>query len=669
MLLVALTLAAYAPALQAGFIWDDDSYVTANPTLQTLDGLRRIWLEPGAVPQYYPLTFTSFWIEHHLWGLQPLGYHLTNVLLHTLNALLLWLVLVRLRVPGAWVAAALFALHPMQVESVAWVCERKNVLSGMFALSAILVWPRFLPAAVLFGCALLSKSVTCSLPAVLLLIVWWQQGAIDRRTAWRVVPLFVVGLGMASVTIWMEEHHVGAAGEEWALSLVERALVAGRALWFYPRKFLWPGALTFMYPRWSVDARVWWQYLFPAAAVAVIVVLHVARRKIGRGPLVATLYYAGSLTPALGFFNVFPMRYSFVADHFAYLPMIGLAALASAGGSDVVQRLSLEGRRLGYGACAVVLLVLSLLTARQCGIYRDLHSLWTDTLAKNPDCWMAHNNLGAMLVKEGAVDDGIAHLTQALLLKPNNPEAENDLAVAFDMQGQHDDAITHYMQALRLNPDYPNAHYNLADTLRTLGKTDDAIVHYLRALRLKPRYPEAHNSLGLALAGQRKFEEAIAHYTEALRLNPEYPEAYYNLGNAFRAQGKVEDAITPYAAALRLRPGYAEVHNNLGAALAAQGRTADARAHLEQALRLKPNYAEAHFNLGAMLIGERRLGEATAHFMAGLETRPEYAEAHKTLGSLLVEQGRGAEAIAQFEAALQLKPDDAEARQQLDRLR
>ena len=256
-LLVALTLAAYAPALDAGFVWDDDEYVTANATLRTVAGLRRIWLEPGAVPQYYPVTFTSFWLEYRLWGLAPLGYHLVNVVLHGLNAVLLWLVLVRLRVPGAWFAAAVFALHPMQVESVAWITERKNVLSGLFAFAAVLVWlageragwRRDVGVAALFAAAILSKSVTCTLPAVLLLLDWWRHGTLARRTVVRMLPLAVGGAAMAGMTIWMEQHHVGATGAAWSLSPAERVLVAGRALWFYPRTLVWPRALPFIYPR------------------------------------------------------------------------------------------------------------------------------------------------------------------------------------------------------------------------------------------------------------------------------------------------------------------------------------------------------------------------------------------------------------------------------------
>ncbi len=524
-LLVALTLAAYVPVLDAGFIWDDDDYVSANATLRSVDGLRRIWLEPGATPQYYPVTFTTFWLEYHLWGLAPLGYHLVNVVLHGVNAVLLWLILLRLRVPGAWFAAAVFALHPMQVESVAWVTERKNVLSGIFALGAALVWlagearddrRRALAVAALFVAAILSKSVTCTLPAVLVLVAWWQRGTVDRRAVVRLVPLALVGAAMAAMTVWMERHHVGATGAAWALTPAERVLVAGRALWFYPRTLVWPRALTFMYPRWSIDVRAWWQWLFPAAALAVIAALWLARRRLGRGPLAAALLYAGTLAPALGFVNVFPMRYSFVADHFAYLAIIGLVVLAVAAAA----------RWHTPAAVGVpVLVILAALSARRTLAYRDLHTLWTDTLAKNPDSWMAHNNLGGLLLKEHAYDDAIAHLGEALRLKPDNPQAENDLAVALDMQGKSAAAIPHYARAVTLDPGYANAHYNYAGALRALGRTDEAIAHYREAIRARPDLAEAHAGLGALLASVGRRNEAIAEFEATLRLRPDDVEA------------------------------------------------------------------------------------------------------------------------------------------------
>ena len=438
--LALLVVAAYLPALHAGFIWDDDAYVTANATLRTLDGLRRIWLEPGAVPQYYPLTFTSLWLDHHLWGVQPLGYHLVNVLLHGANVILVWVIGRRLALPGAWLAAAVFAVHPVHVESVAWVTERKNVLSGALYLAAFLAYLRAAGGARaayglalgLFAGALLAKTVTCTLPVVLLLVLWWRRGRVDITP---LIPFFVLGAASGLVTAWMEAHHVGATGALWRLSLLDRCLIAGRALWFYAGKLLWPHPLAFIYARWHVDAAVWWQYLFPLAAAATVAALHLARGRIGSGPLVAVLCYVATLAPALGFVNVYPMRYSFVADHFQYLASLPLIALAAAGATRLPRP-----QVIGAG----VLLVLGALAWRQGLVYRDAETVWRDTLAKDPDSSMAHINLGMLLSDDGRVPEAIVHFREALRIDPEDGEAHDDLGNALASEGKLDEAIAEY---------------------------------------------------------------------------------------------------------------------------------------------------------------------------------------------------------------------------------
>jgi hypothetical protein len=301
---------AYLPALRAGWVWDDDYYVTNNPTLNSLEGLKRIWFEIGAVPQYYPLVHTSFWVEHRVWGLRPLGYHLDNVLLHAVAAVLLWRVLVLLEVPGAWVAAALLAVHPLHVESVAWVTERKNVLSGVLYLSAGLVylrfalrkptalsWDMYLLSLLLFIGALWSKTVTCSLPAAILLVIWWKRGRITLKDVTPLIPFFIIGIGAALLTGWMEKHVVGAQGPEWQINFGQRCIIAGRALWFYLGRLIFPWPLMFIYPRWEVRASDWALYVFPVSAMAVLIGLILARKRIGRGPAIAALVFAGTLFP------------------------------------------------------------------------------------------------------------------------------------------------------------------------------------------------------------------------------------------------------------------------------------------------------------------------------------------------------------------------------------
>jgi Flp pilus assembly protein TadD len=566
-----MTLIAYLPAMSGGYIWDDNAYVTQNPALKTVEGLRRIWVDPAVSPQYYPLVFTSFWVEYHLWRLWPVGYHAVNVALHALNAILLWLVLRRLSVRGAWWAAAIFALHPVHVESVAWITERKNVLSGALYLSALLAylrfakvstipgvrlsdaivrpWQAYLLAVGLYLGALFSKTVTCSLPAAILLILWWKRKSLGWSEALPVIPMLVIGAAMGLMTVWIEQHHVGAQGEEWTLSLIERSLIAGRALWFYAGKLHWPSQLTFVYPRWHIDAGSWWQWLFPAAALGVFVALWLLRGRIGKGPLAAVLFFASTLVPALGFIDVYPFRYSFVADHFQYLASIGLIGLCPAALSALFQRSSLRIRATGCVAGMVVLAALGTLTWRQGHVYKDLETLWRDTLTKNPSSWMAYNNLG----------------------------------ILFFQQNKREEAAAHFSQTLRLKPDHAEAHNNLGVLLAGQGRLQEAIAHYTEALRLKPDYAEAHNGLATILIGQDKLQEAIAHYTEALRIRPTYAEAHYNLGLVLVREGRLEEAIAQYTKALRLKPDYAKAHHSLGLALARQGKLDEAANHFEAA--------------------------------------------------------------------------------------
>jgi protein O-mannosyl-transferase len=629
-LIILITLLAYRAALPGGFIWDDDLYITKNMTLRSLDGLTRMWMEPGAVPQYYPLTHTTFWIEYHLWQLNPFGYHLDNVLLQALNAILLWAVLQRLRIPGAWLAAALFAVHPVQVESVAWITERKNVLSCAFYLSALLAYLRFyrwdeaeesernecpqagtpVPPGVykttsmrwgyywlafaFFVCAVLSKTVTCTLPAAILVLIWWKRGRVGWRDVCPLVPFCVVGAALGWTTAWIEKYRAGAEGTEWGYGFAERLLIAGRAVWFYAAKLALPAKLTFIYPRWNIDAGQWWQWLFPLAAVTAAVALWVWRRRIGRGPLAAMLFFVGTLGPALGFVNVYPMRYSFVADHFQYLASAGLIAAAVAAAATVVKQ-----RTVRIASGVVVIALFSVLTARQGQIYHDQETLWRDTLAKNPDCWMAHNNLGVLLAARGDLPAARAEYQAALRIKPDAYDPYNNLGNLWKREGQTEKAVTEYRQSLRIEPGYALARYNLALALAQLGKVDEAIAQYRFALVLEPGDADAHYNLGIALGKQGRFAEACAQFAEAAHDQPGSARNQYNWGFALAKQADFDHAISHYRVALELNPDFAAAHYGLGVALLQNGRRAEAIQELQRALQLQPDSHEVRQTLEA----------------------------------------------------------------------
>lgn len=514
-LLIALCLFAYFPAMRSGYIWDDDAHITKNATLHDLDGLRRMWFEPSSLPQYYPLVHTTFWVEYHLWQLNPTGYHIDNVMLHIVAALLLWRLLVILEVPGAWLAAGIFLLHPIEVESVAWITERKNVLSTVFVLAAAISYLRFEPvernserhwrfyflASAFFVAALLSKTVTCTFPIVILGVLWWRGRRITLSNVLPAIPLIILGASFGLTTAWLERVHVGAQGSDWNLSAMQRALVAGRIFWFYPFKLIVPANFVFIYPRWQIDASKWWQYGFPVAAGLVLLSCWVLRERIGRGTTVAAYGYLFLLLPALGFFNVYPMRYSFVADHFQYLASIGLIALMAVGITKLSEQIAAKSREpIVIGVAA--LLVFACISHQRCGVFKNEESLWRDTITRNTSAWIAYNNLGELLERE-------KHDSQA--------------------------ALPLFQRCWELRPDWVSS-FNLATADTNVGDYDAAIANFKRTISMAPQDPSTSAlivdlamAMGNHLSSTGRFSEAQALYEGALRIDPERLELLNNL--------------------------------------------------------------------------------------------------------------------------------------------
>jgi tetratricopeptide (TPR) repeat protein len=578
MAIFAATILAYLPALRGGLIWNDSDYVTQAP-LRSLAGLGRIWFEVGATQQYYPVLHTAFWVEHHLWGDSPLGYHLANVLLHATSACLFVLLLRRLRVPGAFFAGLIFALHPVCVESVAWISEQKNTLSTVFCLLAALAYqawsqsPRERPtiisnknlintpkvgtggppvraaaesrvkpdgraarphlyglALALFLLAVLSKSVTATLPGALLVLAWWQRGRLEwRRDIVPLLPWFALGAAGGLFTAWVEHTYIGAQGSDFDLGLPERCLVAGRAFWFYLGKLLWPANLIFIYPRWEPDAAEAWQYLFPAAALALIAVVWFWRPR-PRGLLAAILIFAGTLFPVLGFFNVYAFIFSFVADHFQYLASLSMIAIFASAATQGWQRFPPGTRRLGPAVALLLAGGLGALTFAQTRGYRDIETFYRGILARNPDAWMAQDNLGTILRQSGRIAEAVPHYEQALWAKPGFAEGHNNLGVALIDSGHTEEAIGQFERALRLRPDFPQAEDNLGSALARSGQTGRALGIFEGLVRRRPDFAEARNNYGLALAQAGRLPEAAAQCQEALRLDPGYADARRNLG-------------------------------------------------------------------------------------------------------------------------------------------
>jgi tetratricopeptide (TPR) repeat protein len=665
-LIVLLVVLAYLPALHGGFIWDDDEYVTNNPLLTAPDGLRRIWFSMDSPSQYFPLTYTVFRLERSLWGLNPAGYHWVNILLHAINAVLVWRLLKRLSVPGAGLAAAIFALHPVQVESVAWITELKSVLSLFFLLLTLCCWIEFVGersqrfwyglALVFYALALFSKTTACTLPAALLLILWLKAKPIGWRRLAQMVPFLAMGLGMGLLTVWWERFHQGTQGKLFSMGWLERLLVASHAVWFYAGKLFWPVNLTFSYPRWAIDPAHPLAYGWLVLGIGWGAVIYFTRRFAGRSVAVATLFYVATLSPLLGFVMLYTFRYTFVADHYQYVASLGLMALAAAG----ITRAFKTKPLLRLAVCGALLLTLGILTWRQAGIYRDPETLWRDTLAKNPDCWLAHNNLGSLLGSRGRIEEAMEHFHKAIQSDPNSDETLNNLGHILAVKGRFDEAIENFRQAIQLNPNNFEALNNLGITLAAQGRIEEAIENFYKAIQIKPNYAEALNNLGHALADKGRFEEAIENFHQAIQSNPNFPEALNNLGLALAAQGRIEEAIENFHQAIQLNPNYAEAQYNLGNALAAQGRIEEAIAQYREALRLNPNLVGALNNLAWALAASPEAELRNGAEAVGLAERACELTHHGeplflgTLAAAYAEAGRFPEAVTTAEKAEQL---------------
>jgi tetratricopeptide (TPR) repeat protein len=545
-LMLSITFLIYIPAIKGGFIWDDDGFITENPLIKAKDGLYRFWCTTEAA-DYFPLTSTMLWMEWRMWGLNAFGYHVVNVFLHALSCLLIWLVLIRLKVPGAWLAGLIFAVHPVNVESVAWITERKNVLAMVFYLLSILLYlryekdePHWVYGLSLFSflLGLLSKTSVIMQPFVLLGCAWWQRGRIVRRDILHVIPFFVLSGILGVVTVWFQYHQAIGSTIVRDDSFLSRLAGAGWAIWFYIYKAVFPYKLSFVYPRWEIDDTSVVS-LVPVLLLIGLLTLFWWYRKIWGRPFLSGIgYFVVTLFPVLGFFNIYFMKYSLVADHWQYTSIIGIIALVVGLGNYLYGRWKEGFRRVAVLGVVVVICILSLHTWRQAHVYKDEETLWRDTIAKNPKCWMAYDLLGLALCKQGRLKEGISLYKEALKIKPDYALAHNNLANALYDIGYTKEAISHFSEALRIEPNLVTAHYNLGTALVEQGRISDAINHYLEAVRILPNYAAAHNNLGIALAYQGRIDEAIVHFREALRVNPNDVTVRRNLEYALKKKGK-----------------------------------------------------------------------------------------------------------------------------------
>jgi tetratricopeptide (TPR) repeat protein len=683
LLLAVGTLLAYWPALRGSFLFDDPSLLTDSPLVKAADGLRRMWFTTEAI-DYWPLTNSSFWLEWRLWGSNPTGYHVTNVLLHITAGLLIWAILRRLAVPGAWLAAMLFALHPVNVQSVAWIAQRKNTLSMVFFLLSILTYLTFdrdgMPAAredprkarpgsrrpdrlrqgfgetavalvkaesrpirvwywlslAFFVLAMLSKGSVAILPGILLLLTWWRRQRITQRDVVRILPFLVVAIALTLVNLWFQSRMVGGVRD---VTVLQRILGAAGVIWFYVAKALVPIHLVFIYPQWDVraDDLGWWLPLVAAAAFTVVLIQQ-RRRPVVRAMLVAWAFVCVALTPVMGFTDVYFMKYSLVADHYEYIAAIAIVASVAAG----LDRLFRAGRPStgpsGFGpsavASALLLALAGVATWQQAHLYAGPEPLYRATLRANPGVPVVHNNLGAWLAD----------------------------------QGRNEEAAAEFREALRLQPDLASAHSNLCEAAATLHRVDEALTECAATVRTNPARAAAHKNLGTALASAGRLREARAELETALALNPDSIQTHYELADVLRATGEPAAAVGHYRRVLRDWPDAAGAESGLANALLELGQTVEAEAAFRESIRLNPELADAHRDLADLLMQRGRADDAIQQYQEALARDPRSADTQNNLGVALARAGRPAEAAEHFRAALKLQPDLADARANLERI-
>ncbi len=686
--LLVAAFAVYWPAIHGQFIWDDVVSITANPLVRASDGLYRIWFTSEPI-DYWPVTNSLYWAEWRLWGMNPTGYHAVNILLHAANALVFWILLRRMSVPAAWVAALLFVVHPLNAESVAWIAEGKNTLSLFFLLLSTLAFvdsepgtaaqqepgrgqqsssrraksrnlspqveilpppkPRhwlYVVSVACFLVAMLSKGSVAMLPGILLTLAWWRRGRIAWRDVARVLPFLLIAIGLTAVNIWFQTRHVSTALR--AVSLVQRVLGAGAILWFYLFKALLPIKLTFVYPQWDIraDDLRWW--LPSIGAIATTILLWWKRHTAaGRSLLAMWIVFGFALVPVMGLTDAYYMRYSLVADRYAYIALLpvmaavgaALDALAKAARPAVADTSIRQA--LLTAAAAVLAVALGITTWNHSHRYADADTLWTATLQQNPLCWLCDVNLAVPLVASGQPGDlqrAMDHLHAAIRANPDAPESHDGLGVALQKAGRFEEAIAEHERALALNPRFREARANLVIArehfgvaLAQAGRFEDAAAVLRLAVQDAPDHASTRRDLADALLQLDRIDEAFSQLQTAIRLDPSSADNHETLARLYRRAQRQKEAIAEYREAVRLAPNDADAHNNLGAALLEDNQLAEAARELREAIRLNPRLPFPHRNLGVTLAEMNQLEEAAAHLREALRLDPSFADARANL--------------------------------------
>jgi len=688
--LVAFALASFLPAmLWGGFVWDDLEFIPGEPALRDLAGLKRIWFAPMEVhePFYRPLTYTSFWLEHKLWGFAPNGYHVVNVLLHAANAVLLWRILVALAAPGAWFVAAVFAVHPLHAESVAWAIERKDVLSGLLYLACVAAWLRFLAAReaggasaartsrwryglalALLAAGMLAKNMVVTLPAALLILQWWRSGRITLADVARVAPFFLVALAIVALDLLLVTAKTPASFD---YSIVERLLIASRAVWFYVGKLAWPADLAVIYERWDVQVGNPLAWLPLVAGLAAVAALWLLRGRLGRGPLAGAFFFVVTLSPTLGFVDHTYMLFAFVADRYQYLAGIGAMAVAIGAAAHLAGRLPDTWRRVAAVGGIAVLVLLGALTWRQAAIYRDEVTFFQHIVERNPEAVGAHLNLAKALFAENRFDEAVAAGRTAVAQRPDSHDALINLAVALGQLERFDEAERHLRRAVEVAPrnEASKPLENLAVLLSRRNELDEAEALLREALNLAPDDPTIVRNLAKLLQAKQQPTAALDMYDRLTLLGGDDVATHTARGGLLSQLGRHDEAMAAWRQALASAPSPSaafSLHTSLGRAEWTKSGSADAAAaHYERALAIDPDDVRTLGDLASLRIAQQRYDDALALFRRALEQTPDAPRLHAGRGYALYRIGQTDAAIESLERALELDPGSHEARTHL----
>ena len=662
--IIVVVLVAYSPTFTAGYIWDDDVYLLENPQVTGSRPFWDIWIGRPNM-SYYPLTTACFWIEWRLWKDWSTGYHVVNILIHALGSILVWRLLRYMQFRGAWWAAMIFAIHPVNVESVAWVSELKNVLTLPFFLLSIWSYLRYdqsqsrawyCISVAMFVVALCAKTAVVMLPLLLLVLLWWKHGKIAPAQWLSTTSYFAISAFLGAVTLYFENTLPLVGPPVRPEGVLSRLAASAWAIWFYMYKAILPIHLSPIYPRWTVDPSSVMAWLPAIALIACLGTLLRLRKAWGRPLFTAALCYIVMLLPLLGFLNTGMFRMSLVTDHWQYFALIVPIIVIVSPWVRAQEARSLAFRRVGQYTMVFVTAILGGLTWQYCHSFRDMESWARTAIAGNPQAGVAFANLGSVLARRGEIEAAIDCYQEAVQKCPSDSlPAHTSLTNLFWINRDFSNAVRHAAAAVELVPTDVEIRHKLAVGLWTIGQPAAALQHFEWIGQASPDYPGIDAQTGLCWLAMGKPAQAISHLRQAVSRKPQNAEFHFDLATAFSACRRLDEAIEQYRTAIHLRPAYVEAHTNLAVLLAQSCLFDEAKSHYQQAIQLDPHNVIPRLGLARILSVEGHMDAAIEQYKVSVTAQPQRADICRELRNLLLQAGRGGEAIASHQQTEKLR--------------